>query len=207
MKLLDRSIIRQFLSTAMFSLIAVLLVFIIIDVMEKLDDFIDKQAGWGIIVQYYFFFIPEIIKLIIPVAMLLASLFVTARLSTQNELTAMKSSGISLYRIMAPLRRSRPHRQRRLRVLQRVGGPAGQPEEISSRARVPPQGRRERLGRKHLHTGFAHTDTVARIFRRHAQHRHPGQHTGFQPGRSDRYDRSHGRRQHGRGIPRRRAGR
>lgn len=102
MKLLDRSIIRQFLSTALFSLIAVLLVFIVIDVMEKLDDFIDKQAGWGIIVQYYFFFIPEIIKLIIPVAMLLASLFVTARLSTQNELTAMKSSGISLYRIMAP---------------------------------------------------------------------------------------------------------
>jgi len=102
MKLLDRTIIRQFLSTAAFSLIAVLLVFIVIDVMEKLDDFIDKQAGWGIIVQYYIFFIPEIIKLIIPVAMLLASLFVTARLSTQNELTAMKSSGISLYRIMAP---------------------------------------------------------------------------------------------------------
>jgi len=101
-KLLDRSIIRQFLSTALFSLFAVLLVFIVIDVMEKLDDFIDKQAGWGIIVQYYIFFIPEIIKLIIPVAMLLASLFVTARLSTQNELTAMKSSGISLYRIMAP---------------------------------------------------------------------------------------------------------
>ena len=101
-KLLDKSIIRQFLSTALFSLVAVLLVFIVIDVMEKLDDFIDKQAGWGIIVQYYIFFIPEIIKLIIPVAMLLASLFVTARLSTQNELTAMKSSGISLYRIMAP---------------------------------------------------------------------------------------------------------
>jgi lipopolysaccharide export system permease protein len=46
--------------------------------------------------------VPEIIKLIIPVAMLLASLFVTARLSTQNELTSMKSSGISLYRVTAP---------------------------------------------------------------------------------------------------------
>ena len=45
---------------------------------------------------------PEIIKLIIPVAMLLASLFVTARLSTQNELTAMKSGGMSLYRLMVP---------------------------------------------------------------------------------------------------------
>ncbi|HMK39328.1 MAG TPA: LptF/LptG family permease, partial [Bacteroidota bacterium] len=91
-----------FVTTSLFALLAVIVVFIVIDAFEKLDDFIDKQAGWGIIVQYYVFFIPEIIKLIIPVAMLLASLFVTARLSTQNELTAMKSSGISLYRIMAP---------------------------------------------------------------------------------------------------------
>src|SRR5512135_1819201 len=102
MKLLDRYIIKQFVMTALFSLVAVLVVFIVIDAMEKLDDFIDRQAGWGIIAQYYLFFVPEIIKLIIPVAMLLASLFVTARLSTQNELTAMKSSGISLYRIMVP---------------------------------------------------------------------------------------------------------
>ncbi|MBP1679248.1 MAG: permease YjgP/YjgQ family protein, partial [Bacteroidetes bacterium] len=45
---------------------------------------------------------PEIIKLTIPVAMLLASLFVTARMSTQYELSAMKSSGISLYRLLLP---------------------------------------------------------------------------------------------------------
>jgi lipopolysaccharide export system permease protein len=102
MKLLDRYIIRQFLVTALFSLAAVLIVFIIIDAMEKLDDFIDKQAGWAVITRYYLFFIPEIIKLIIPVAMLLASLFVTARMSAQNELGAMKSGGVSLYRIMFP---------------------------------------------------------------------------------------------------------
>ncbi len=47
MKLFDRYIIRQFLSTALFSLLAVLVIFIVIDAMEKLDDFIDKQAGLG----------------------------------------------------------------------------------------------------------------------------------------------------------------
>jgi lipopolysaccharide export system permease protein len=102
MKNIDRYIVRQFLTTALFALVAVVIVFIVIDAMEKLDDFIDKQASWGVIAQYYFYFIPEIIKLIIPVALLLASLFVTARLSTQNELAAMKSGGISLYRIMVP---------------------------------------------------------------------------------------------------------
>jgi lipopolysaccharide export system permease protein len=102
MKLLDRYIIRQFLVTAVFSLGAVLIVFIVIDAMENIDSFIDHHAGWPIILQYYLFFMPEIIKLITPIALLLAALFVTARMSTQFELTAMKSGGISLYRIMAP---------------------------------------------------------------------------------------------------------
>ena len=102
MKLIDRYIIRQFIVTTLFSLVAVLIVFIVIDAMEKLDDFIDHQASWSVILQYYVYFIPEIIKLIMPVAMLLASLFVTARMSTQSELTALKSGGISLYRLMAP---------------------------------------------------------------------------------------------------------
>jgi lipopolysaccharide export system permease protein len=102
MTLIDRYIIRQFLVTMLFALVAVLIVFIVIDVMEKLDSFVDKKADWPIILQYYIFFMPEIIKLIIPVAMLLASLFVTARMSSQNELGAMKSGGISLYRMMAP---------------------------------------------------------------------------------------------------------
>jgi lipopolysaccharide export system permease protein len=102
MKLIDRYIIRQFLATAAFALLAVLVVFIVIDSMEKLDDFIDRQASWHVILLYYVNFMPEIIKLITPIAMLLASLFVTARLSTQSEWTAMKSSGISLYRLMLP---------------------------------------------------------------------------------------------------------
>jgi lipopolysaccharide export system permease protein len=102
MKLLDRYIIRQFLVAALFSLVAVTIVFVVIDVMEKLDDFIDHDTALPIIVEYYMYFVPEIIKLVTPVAMLLSSLFVTARMSSQNELTAMKSAGISLYRLMVP---------------------------------------------------------------------------------------------------------
>ena len=102
MTLTDRYIIKQFLVTALFSLIAVILIFVVIDAMENLDDFIDKKADSAVIGQYYLYFMPEIIKLITPIAMLLASLFVTARMSTQNELTAMRTAGISLYRLMVP---------------------------------------------------------------------------------------------------------
>lgn len=100
--ILDRYIIRQFISTVIFGLITFLLIFVVIDMMEHLDDFIDANAPLMTIVQYYLAFTPEIIKLMTPVAMLLGALFVVGRLTNQNELPAMKSSGLSLYRFLTP---------------------------------------------------------------------------------------------------------
>ncbi len=102
MKLIDRYIVRQFILTSLFGLVAFLLIFVVIDMMEKLDDFIDAGVGIHIVAEYYLTFVPEIIRLMTPVALLLAALFVTGRLSNYNELAAMKSSGISLYRLLAP---------------------------------------------------------------------------------------------------------
>jgi lipopolysaccharide export system permease protein len=102
MTILDRYIVRQFIVTFLFALVAVLLIFLVIDMMEKLDDFIDANVPESTIAQYYLFFMPEIIKLMTPVAMLLAALFIMGRMTNQNELSAMKSSGVSLYRILVP---------------------------------------------------------------------------------------------------------
>jgi lipopolysaccharide export system permease protein len=100
--ILDRYIIRQFVNTVLFGLITFLLIFIVIDMMEHLDDFIDASAPTWTVFQYYLAFTPEIIKLMTPVAMLLGALFVVGRLTSQNELPAMKSSGLSLYRFLTP---------------------------------------------------------------------------------------------------------
>lgn len=100
--ILDRYLVRQFIIAFLFGLLAFTLIFIMIDMMEKLDDFIDSNASTETVVEYYINFAPEIIKLMTPVAMLLAGLFVMGRLTNQNELAAMKSSGISLYRLLVP---------------------------------------------------------------------------------------------------------
>ena len=102
MKLLDRYIVRQFMVSFVFGLVAFLLIFVLVDTMEHLDDFIDAHAPVKVVIEYYIAFMPEIIKLMTPVAVLLGSLFVIGRLSTNSELTAMKSSGVSLYRILIP---------------------------------------------------------------------------------------------------------
>jgi len=103
MRRIDRYVMRQFVQTAFFALFSIMVIFVVVDLMENLDDFLDKSANTGIIVTYYVWFLPEIVKLMIPVAMLLSALFTTGRLSTYNELTALKSAGISLYRFMVPL--------------------------------------------------------------------------------------------------------
>lgn len=103
MKILDRYILKQFIITTIFGLITFMAIFVIIDLMENLDDFLDNNVANPIIIQYYISFLPEIIKLMTPVAVLLASLFTTGKLASSNELTAMKAGGMSIYRYMLPI--------------------------------------------------------------------------------------------------------
>jgi lipopolysaccharide export system permease protein len=103
MKIFDLYIVKQFILTAIFAMVAIILIFVVVDMMETLDDFIDGHADVLLVAKYYFYFMPEIVKLMIPVAMLLSALFTTGRFSATNEMTAMKASGLSLYRYIAPL--------------------------------------------------------------------------------------------------------
>ncbi len=102
LKKIDKYLVKQFLQTTLFGLIAFILVFVLIDFMEHIDNFIREKVPTKIIWEYYFVFIPEIIRLMLPVSVLLAGLFTTGKMSNQNELTAMKSSGISIYRYIMP---------------------------------------------------------------------------------------------------------
>ncbi len=102
LKIIDKYLTKQFLKTILFALVAFTLLFVVIDLMENLDDFIDNHAGLNIVLQYYFVFIPEIIRLMLPVSVLLSGLFVTSKLTNLNETTALKSSGVSIYRYLLP---------------------------------------------------------------------------------------------------------
>jgi len=103
MTIIDRYIIKQFIFTQIFSVMALSVIFIVVNMMESLDSFIDQKANTLVIVKYYAYYLPEILKLLFPISTLLASLFAIGRLSNLNEITAMKSGGLSLYRMMLPI--------------------------------------------------------------------------------------------------------
>lgn len=102
-KKLDVYILKFFLSTLVVVVLTFGLTFVIINIIEELRDFIDHQVPLVQILEYYFYFSGWVIKSFLPMFIMISVLFSISTLSKRNEILAMKASGISLYRISAPI--------------------------------------------------------------------------------------------------------
>jgi lipopolysaccharide export system permease protein len=72
-------------------------------VWKYVDDFVGKGLEWYVIAELMFYVSATIVPMALPLAILLASIMTFGNLAESYELTALKSSGISLQRIMRPL--------------------------------------------------------------------------------------------------------
>lgn len=100
---LDRYILKQIILTLIFAIFALCIIFIVVNLMETMDKFIDAKVSLDIITRYYLVYLPEILKILTPVSVLLACLLTVGKLSNNNEITAMKTGGLSLYRLIFPI--------------------------------------------------------------------------------------------------------
>jgi len=100
-RVLPKYLRRRFLSLFFFSIFGVLILFIIVDLVENLDKFIDARTPVRIVFLYYLYFIPYILVLTIPAVTLLASVFSIGTLAKDNEIVAMKALGYSFYRVLS----------------------------------------------------------------------------------------------------------
>jgi lipopolysaccharide export system permease protein len=102
MKILDKYLTKQFILTILFALLAFTLIFVILNMMDNLDDFIDQKVSFVEILHYYLVYTPDILKLMTPVSILFGALFTIGKVSNLSELTAIKASGVSIYRVILP---------------------------------------------------------------------------------------------------------
>jgi len=102
MKTIDRYLIKQFLQTIIFGIVSFTLIFVVINMVDNIGSFLDQNVSFGVILHYYIVFTPDIIKLMTPVSVLFAALFTAGKAANLSELTAIKASGVSLYRFMTP---------------------------------------------------------------------------------------------------------
>ena len=102
-KLIDRYILRKFISVWCLSIVMFLSIFHIVDVIEKIDKFLKYNLSLKQVLTIYYYQLPWFIDMTIPMSVLLASVFTIGNLAKHNELTAIKSSSISMYRLSAPI--------------------------------------------------------------------------------------------------------
>ncbi|MEO6305338.1 MAG: LptF/LptG family permease [Bacteroidia bacterium] len=103
LKILDRYILKKFLSTFFFSITLILLIFIVFDIKEKIPTFTTKDISLKeIIFDYYLMFIPYYGNLFSPLFTFIAVIFFTSKMAHQTEFVAILSSGTSFKRIMRP---------------------------------------------------------------------------------------------------------
>ncbi len=102
-KIVDIYLLKRFLINLGIAVLTWLVIFSVVDIIENLSKFLDRDATMQQVTMYYIYYIPYIISLTLPVSMLLSSLFTLSQLAQNNEVVAQLSSGISLYRILLPL--------------------------------------------------------------------------------------------------------
>lgn len=94
-----RSFVGPFVVTFLISMFMLIMQF----TWKYIDDLMGKGLGAGIIIELLFYVSAGLIPLALPLAILLSSIMTFGNLAENNELTALKSSGLSLVRIMRPL--------------------------------------------------------------------------------------------------------
>jgi lipopolysaccharide export system permease protein len=102
-RLLDRYLLRELLVPLGYCLAGFLIFYVAFDLIFDIGKFQDARMRFLDVVEYYIVTLPEILAdQVIPVSLLLASLYALTNHSRHNELVAMRSAGISLWRLAVP---------------------------------------------------------------------------------------------------------
>ena len=102
MKIIDKYILKRYLSNFFVMLLMFIPIGIIIDVSEKVDKMIENKIPLSAIALYYFHFTIYFANLLFPIFLFLSIIWFTSKLANNTEVIAILSSGISFTRFMRP---------------------------------------------------------------------------------------------------------
>jgi lipopolysaccharide export system permease protein len=102
-RLLSRYLLRQLAAPFLFALGALTSLMLLSQIAKKFGALVGKGLPWGVIGEVFALSLPFIVAMTLPMAVLLAVLYAFSHLAADNEITAMRASGISVYQILAPV--------------------------------------------------------------------------------------------------------
>ena len=101
MKLYVRHVLTGFLSLLILTLCVAVVIFIVVDFVGNTKIWLSRSPKE--VYGYYLDFLPHIVYLVLPIALLLASVFSVGNLARHLELVALRAAGIPITRILAPI--------------------------------------------------------------------------------------------------------
>lgn len=96
--ILDYYIFSQFMIPFTVLILAFIILFMIGDIFNDLQDFMQAKAQFSTVARFFILKLPGNIRFILPICMLLACMYTMANFGKNMEITAMRASGVSLLR-------------------------------------------------------------------------------------------------------------
>ncbi|MBX7242727.1 MAG: LptF/LptG family permease [Bacteroidia bacterium] len=103
MKIIDSYVIKRFIYAFLFMLFAVVVITVVVDLVEKIDYFLEKKPPLSeVIFDYYLKLILYYGNMFAPICVFLSVIFFTSQMAQRSELVAILGAGISFYRLLRP---------------------------------------------------------------------------------------------------------
>ena len=103
MKILSRYVLREHLGPLAFALTALTSLLLLNFIAKRFGDLVGKGLPASVIAEFFGLAIPFTVAMTLPMAVLVAVLYAFSRLASESEITALKASGVSMGRILAPV--------------------------------------------------------------------------------------------------------
>jgi lipopolysaccharide export system permease protein len=102
-KILHKYVLKEHLGPLIFSLATLTSLLLLNYIAKRFGDLVGKGLPWTAIAEFFGLSIPFTMALTFPMAVLVATLYAFGRLGSENEITALKASGVSLRAILTPV--------------------------------------------------------------------------------------------------------
>lgn len=103
MRVLSKYLTKEFYKLLALCQIIFLFIYLIIDFLQKIDNFINANVSKGLMVQYFLYKSPYIMVLMLPTASMISIIIMFSLMKKKNEIVAIKACGLNIFKIVQPV--------------------------------------------------------------------------------------------------------
>ena len=103
LRILDRYLVRSLAGPFAYAFTALVSILLLQQVAKRFEQLVGKGLPWSIIGEVFALTLPFLVPMALPIAVLAGTLYALTQLAADNEITAMRATGVSVGRILRPL--------------------------------------------------------------------------------------------------------